>query len=84
MIMLYMYYVDLLLLQIRYTPWIMLRYVGLLWFGLANMTYLAGRILKMTSKMIDYSSWDSPYGSDEERGVGHSYNLEDTLRSLIA
>ena len=46
------------------------------------MIYLAGRISKMTRKMVDYSFQDSPYGSDEQRGVGHSFDFEDTLRSL--
>jgi len=36
----------------------------------------------MASKMVDYNSQDSPYGSDEQRGVGNSYDLTDTLRSL--
>jgi len=31
-------------------------------------------------KMVDYK--DSPYGSDEKNGVGHSFDLVDTLRSL--
>jgi len=82
MIMLYMYYVDLLILQMRYPPWTMLKYVGLLWIGLADMIYLVGRISNMTGNMVDYSSQDSPYGSDEQRGVGYSSNLVDTLRSL--
>jgi len=34
--------------------------------------------------MVDYSSQDSPYGSDEKRGAGNSSNLADTLRSLKA
>jgi len=46
------------------------------------MIYLAKRISKMTSKMVEYSSRDSPYGSDEQCGVGHSSDLADTLRSL--
>lgn len=46
------------------------------------MIYLIERISKMTSKMVDYSSRDSPYGSDEQCGVGNSYDLADTLRSL--
>ena len=60
----------------------MLRYIGLSWLGLAYMIYLAGRISKMTRKMVDYNSRDSPYGSDEKRGVGDSSDLEDKLRSL--
>lgn len=82
MIMLYIYYVDLLILQTRYPPRIMIGYVGLLCFGLIDMIYLAGRITKMTSKMVDYSSLDSPYGLDEQCGVGISSDLADTLRSL--
>ena len=38
----------------------------------------------MASKMVEYNFWDSPYGSDEQRGVGHSSDLEDTLRILKA
>lgn len=34
---------------------------------------------KMNSNMVDYK--DSPYESDEQRG-GHSFDLEDRLRSL--
>ena len=34
----------------------------------------------MTSKMVDYK--DSPYESDKRRGVVHSSDLADTLRSL--
>ena len=60
----------------------MLRYIGSLIFGLADMIYLAGRISKMTRKMVDYNSRDSPYGSDEKCGVRNSSNLADTLRSL--
>ena len=58
----------------------MRRYVGLLWFGLADIIFLAGKRFEMTSKMGDYK--DSPYGSDEQCGVGHSSDLADTLRSL--
>lgn len=36
----------------------------------------------MTSKMVDYSSRDSLYGLNEQRGVGYSSDLADTLRSL--
>ena len=46
------------------------------------MIYLTGIISKMTSKMVDYSSRDSPYGSNEKRGVGNSSDLVDTLRSI--
>ena len=60
----------------------MLRCTGLLWFGLADIIYLAGIISKMTSNMVDYSSRDSPYGSYEHHGVGNSSDLVDTLRSL--
>ena len=38
----------------------------------------------MTSKMVDYRSRDSPYGLDEQHGVGNSYDLVETLRSLKA
>ena len=34
----------------------------------------------MTSKMTDYK--DSPYESDEKHVIGHSFELEETLRSL--
>jgi len=46
------------------------------------MIYLVGRISKMTSKMVDYSSQDSPYGLNEQCGVGNSSDLAKTLRSL--
>lgn len=46
------------------------------------MKYPARIILKMTSNMVDYSSQDSPYGSDEKHIVGNSSNLAETLRSL--
>ena len=82
MIMLYTYYIDWLIFQMRYPPRIMLRYIGLLWFGLTDMIYLEERISKMTSKMVDYSSWDSPYVLDEQRGVGHSSDLENMLKIL--
>lgn len=36
----------------------------------------------MTSKMVDYNSWDSSYRSDEQHGEGYSLDIEDTLRSL--
>ena len=36
----------------------------------------------MTSKMVYYSSQDSPYGSDENRGLENSSDLADTLRRL--
>lgn len=36
----------------------------------------------MTSRMVDYSSRDYPYGSDEKLGVMNSFELVDTLRSL--
>lgn len=41
-----------------------------------------GRISKMTRKMVYYSSQDSPYGSDEQHGVGNSTKLIDKSRSL--
>jgi len=44
------------------------------------MICLAGRKIKMASKMVDYR--DSAYGSDEQYGVGNSFDLEDTLRIL--
>jgi len=34
----------------------------------------------MARKMVDYK--DSPYESREQYGVGNSFDLEDTLRSL--
>ena len=34
----------------------------------------------MTSKIVDYKG--SPYESNEKHGVGHSFDLADTLRSL--
>ena len=48
------------------------------------MIYLTGIISKMTSKMVDYSSRDFPYGLDEKCGVGNSSNLVETLRILKA
>jgi len=35
---------------------------------------------QMPNKMVDYK--DSPYESEEQRGVGNSFNLVVTLRSL--
>jgi len=45
---------------------------------------LAGRRrrVKMNNKMVDYSSQDSPYRSDEHHGDGYSPDIVDTLRSL--
>ena len=37
--------------------------------------------IKMTSKIVDYKY--SPYESNEQRDVGHSSELVDTLRSLM-
>jgi len=34
----------------------------------------------MTSNTVDYV--ESPYESDGKRGMGNSFDLEDTLRSL--
>jgi len=82
MIMLYMYHTDLLILWMRYTPWTIIIYIGLLWFGLADMIYLVEEISKMTIKMVDYNFWDSPYGLYEQYGVGNYFDLKDTLRSL--
>jgi len=45
---------------------------------------LARRRSKMTSKMVDYSSQDYPYRSDEQHGDGYSPDIADTLRSLKA
>lgn len=36
----------------------------------------------MTRKIVDYNSQDSPYGLDEQCGVGNSSDLVDTLRTL--
>lgn len=36
----------------------------------------------MTSKMVEYNSRDSPYGSNEQCGGQNSSDLVDTLRSL--
>ena len=36
----------------------------------------------MTSKMVDYSSRDSPYRSYEQHGEGYSPDITDTLRNL--
>jgi len=38
----------------------------------------------MASKMVEYSSSDSPYKLDEKHGDGHSPNIVGTLRSLKA
>ncbi len=38
----------------------------------------------MTRKMVDYSSRDSPYRSDEQHGDEYSFDIVDTLRSLKA
>ena len=34
----------------------------------------------MASKVVDYIK--CPYASDDQRGVGHSYDLADTLKIL--
>jgi len=54
----------------------------MLCFGFNLHGVLAGKRSNMTSKTVDYSSQDSPYGSDEKCGVGHSFELVNTLRSL--
>jgi len=36
----------------------------------------------MTRKMVEYNSQYSPYGSNEQHGVGNSFDLGETLRSL--
>lgn len=46
------------------------------------MVCLTGKRSTMTSKMVDYSSRYSPYGSNEQHGVENSYDLADTLRIL--
>ena len=56
----------------------------MLCFGFSCNGVLTGKRSKMTSKMVCYSSQDFPYGSNEQRGVGYSYDLVDTLRSLKA
>lgn len=33
----------------------------------------------MTRSMVDYSSLDSPYGSNDEHGVGNSFDLANAL-----
>ena len=38
----------------------------------------------MTRKMVDYSSRDSPYRSNEKNGDEYSPHIADTLRSLMA
>ena len=35
---------------------------------------------QMASKVVEYI--ESPYASDEQHGVGHTFDLVDTLRSL--
>ena len=57
----------------------MLRYIGLLWFGLADKYALQERD-HMASKVVDYI--ESPYASKVQRDVGHSSDLADTLRFL--
>ena len=52
-------------------------YVWFIWHGM-----FARIILEITSKMVDYSSRDSPYRSYEQPRKGYSPNIEDTLRSL--
>ncbi len=36
----------------------------------------------MTRNIVYYNSQDSPYASNEKHGIGHSFDLVDTLRSL--
>ena len=45
---------------------------------------LAGTRSKMTSKMVDYSSRDSPYISDEQHGHEKYPKIADTLGILKA
>lgn len=56
----------------------------MLCFGLSRHGILIGKRSKMTSNMVDCSSRDSPCGSYEQRGAGHSSDLINTLRSLKA
>lgn len=63
-------------------PWTILRYVIHVTFWFSWHCILAGKRSNMTTNMVDYSSWDSPYGSYEQRGGGNSYDLADTLRIL--
>lgn len=48
------------------------------------MVFLARKRSKITRKMVDYGSRDSPYGSDEQHGVGHYFDLADKFRSFKA
>jgi len=59
-----------------------LRWLFVIWFSWHKMCYK--KEIKMISKMVNYSSRDSPYESDEQHGVGNSSDREDTLRSLKA
>lgn len=79
-IMLYMYHDNLLILQTWYPPRAILRYVSLLWFGIADMLYLVGRNIK--DGYQDGRLQESPYESNEQYGVGNSADLENTLRIL--
>lgn len=44
--------------------------------------FAVDRGLEMKIRMVDYSSHDSPYRSDEHQRDEYSPNIEDTLRSL--
>jgi len=54
----------------------------LVYYDLVYLTYYALQEEKdqMASKVVNYV--ESPYASDEKCGVGHTYDLADTLRSL--
>lgn len=70
-----------LILQMRYPP---LKYTEVCWLCLCYLTWYTCRKnkIKTTSKMVDYSSRESPCRLDEQHGDGYSPDMADTLRSL--
>lgn len=76
MIILYMYHTDFLVLQMRYPPQAILRYISLLIY--CDLFYLAYYALQeergqMTSKVVEYV--ESPYTSYEQDSAGHTFDL---------
>lgn len=54
--------------------------IWIIWHGM----FVGSRGSKMTSKMVDYISRDSPYKSDEQHGDEYPPHIADILRSLKA
>lgn len=52
-----------------------------IWFSRHGM-FVGDRGSDMMSRMVDYSSRDSPYKSGEQQGDEYSADIENTLRIL--